>query len=157
MVVIVYETQGGTSKRYAEWLAERLGAEFISVNDADGIDDDVIFIGWRAGPMISGLNSFSKKEKVIAAICVGLEIKDEKAMDVIRNKNGITNLFYVRGGMDRSVLSFSQKLLMFIINIKMILFNHTPEDKEIRRVMMKGGDFSSPEQLDEFTEWFSRR
>ena len=91
---------------------------------------------------------------MIAAVCVGLERYDEKAMDIIREKNGIDRVFYVRGGMDRSKLSFGQRLLLGAVSLKMLLFNRSPEDKEIRRVMDRGGDFSSPEQLDEAVEWF---
>ena len=56
--------------------------------------------------------------------------------------------------MDRSKLSFGQKMLLGIVSVKMLLMNHSPEDKEIRRVMDHGGDFSSPDQLDEVVEWF---
>ena len=46
MVVIVYETQGGTSKRYAEWLAERLGAECVPAKEIGGdVDAPVIYVG----------------------------------------------------------------------------------------------------------------
>ena len=132
MVVVVYETQGGSSKRYAEWLAERLDAVCESA---------------------SGLKDFSYRKIVIAAVCVGLEQYDEKAMATIRKKNGIDHVFYVRGGMDRSKLSFGQKLLLSFVSAKMTVMNRSPEDREIRRVMDRGGDFSSPDQLDEAVEW----
>lgn len=155
MVVVVYETQGGSSRRYAEWLAERLGTVCESASESkDDTDIRVIYVGWRSGPMIAGLKDFSDRRNVIAAVCVGLERYDEKAMDIIREKNGIDRVFYVRGGMDRSKLSFGQRLLLGAVSLKMLLFNRSPEDKEIRRVMDRGGDFSSPEQLDEAVEWF---
>ena len=158
MVVIAYVTQGGTSKRYAEWLAERLDAECVP---ADTIDDEkdemVIFVGWRSGPMIVGLKDLSEKRNVIAAVCVGLERYDEKAMDAICRKNGIDRVFYVRGGMDRSRLSFGQRLLLAAVSVKMLLFNRDPEDREVRKVMDHGGDFSSPGQLDGIAKWFAER
>ena len=156
MVVVVYETQGGSSKRYAEWLAERLETTCESASEIKGdMGDRIIFVGWRSGPMISGLKEFSNRENVIAAVCVGLEQYDEKAMETIRKKNEIDRVFYVRGGMDRSKLSFGQKLLLGAVSVKMLLFNRSPEDREVRRVMDHGGDFSSPEQLDEVTKWFA--
>ena len=155
MVVVVYETQGGSSKRYAEWLAERLNTVCESASDLkDDMDTRMIYVGWRAGPMIVGLKDFSNRKNVIAAVCVGLERYDGKAMETIRKKNGIDCVFYVRGGMDRSKLSFGQKLLLGLVSVKMALMNRTPEEKEIRRVMDRGGDFSSPDQLDEVVEWF---
>ncbi len=155
MVVVVYETQGGSSKKYAEWLAERLDTSCKSASELkDDTDDPVIFVGWRSGPMIVGLKDFSDRKDVIAAVCVGLEQYDEKAMKTISKKNGIDRVFYVRGGMDRSKLSFGQKLLLSFVSAKMKVMNRSPEDREIRRVMDHGGDFSSPEQLDEVVEWF---
>ena len=155
MVVVVYETQGGSSKKYAEWLAERLDTSCKSASELkDDTDDSVIFVGWRSGPMIVGLKDFSDRKDVIAAVCVGLEQYDEKAMKTIRKKNGIDRVFYVRGGMDRSKLSFGQKLLLSFVSAKMKVMNRSPEDRGIRRVMDHGGDFSSPEQLDEVVEWF---
>ena len=158
MVVIVYVTQGGSSKRYAEWLAERLDAECIPADTTDDEKDEpVIFVGWRSGPMIVGLKDLSERKNVIAAVCVGLERYDDKAMDTIRKKNGIDRVFYVRGGMDRGRLSFGQKLLLAAVSVKMLLFNRSPEDREVRKVMDHGGDFSSPEQLDGIAEWFAER
>ena len=117
MVVVVYETQGGSSKRYAEWLAGRLNAVCESAAGIKGdVDADVIFVGWRSGPMIVGLKDLPYRNNVIAAICVGLEQYDEKAMTMIRKKNGIDRVFYVRGGMDRSKLSFGQKLLLSFVS-----------------------------------------
>ena len=152
MVVIVYETQGGTSKRYAEWLAERLGAECVPAEDFDD-EDPVIYVGWRSGPMIVGMKVFPHKDKIKAVVCVALERYDDGAMETIRSKNGIDNVFYVRGGMDRSKLSFGQKLLLALVSVKMLLFNRSPEDREVRRIMDHGGDLSSPDQLDALVEW----
>ena len=105
--------------------------------------------------MIVGLNDFPLKDKVIAVVCVALERYDEKAMETIHRKNGIDNVFYVRGGMDRSRLSFGQKLLLAMVSVKMLFFNRSPEDREVRRVMDHGGDLSSPDQLDAIAEWFA--
>lgn len=155
MVAIIYESQGGSSKRYAEWLSERLNLVCTPREELkDDMGEKVIYIGWRSGPMIVGLKDLPNRENVIAVVCVGLEQYDEKAMDILKKKNGIDRIFYVRGGMDRSKLSFGQKLLLGVVSVKMFLFNRSPEDKEIRRVMDHGGDFSSPEQLDEVAEWF---
>ena len=156
MVIIVYETQGGTSKRYAEWLTERMGAECGPADMMkDATDGPVIYVGWRSGPMIVGLKDYPRKGDVIAAVCVGLERYDDKAMVTIRKKNDIDRVFYVRGGMDRTRLSFGQRLLLAAVSVKMLFFNRSPEDREVRRVMDHGGDFSSPEQLDEITKWFA--
>ena len=107
--------------------------------------------------MVSGLKGFSNRKNVIGVVCVGLERYDEKAMETIRKKNGIEVLFYVRGGMDRGSLRLGQKLLLGLVSIKMLVFNRSPEDREVRRIMDHGGDLSSPEQLDPVVEWYTQR
>ena len=158
MVTIVYASQGGSSKRYAEWLSGRLDAPCFPIGSVpDGTDDDIVFIGWRSGPAIVGLGDIPCRDRVIAVICVGLEQYDEKAMETIGRKNSVENLFYVRGAMDRRCLRFGQKLLLGIVSVKMRLFDRSPEDKEVRRVMDRGGDLSSEDQLDPFVSWFGNR
>ena len=158
MVAIIYESQGGSSKRYAEWLSERLNIVCAPASDLEhDLDERIIFVGWRSGPMVSGLKGFSNRKNVIGVVCVGLERYDEKAMETIRKKNGIEVLFYVRGGMDRGSLRFGQKLLLGLVSIKMLVFNRSPEDREVRRIMDHGGDLSSPEQLDPVVEWYTQR
>lgn len=158
MVTVVYNTQGGTSKRYAEWLAEGINAECIDFKDAMANlapGTEVIFVGWRAGPMVVPYKPVSEKFKVIAVVAVALHEKTDKDIAWIKNKCGIENLFYVRGGMDRSKLSGKQKFFLGIINIKMILFNHSEEDKRVRQVMNKGGDFSSRDQIQPVIDWYN--
>ena len=36
--VVVYASQTGFTRRYAEWIAEELGGEAVPVERADGID-----------------------------------------------------------------------------------------------------------------------
>ena len=85
MVAIIYESQGGSSKRYAQWLSERLDLLCSPREELkDNIDEKIIYIGWRSGPMVSGLKELPNRQNVIAVVCVGLEQYDEKAMDVIR-------------------------------------------------------------------------
>lgn len=47
--VVVYASQTGFTRRYAEWIAEELGGEAVPVERADGIDagsyDAVVFGG----------------------------------------------------------------------------------------------------------------
>ena len=158
MVVVVYESQGGSSKRYAEMLAERIDCICIPRTELkDDSDEGILYVGWRSGPFVVGLKDIACRKNIIAVICVGLEPYDERSFNTIKMKNGIGNLFYIRGAMDRSKLTFGQKLLLGIVSIKMLLFNRSPEDKETRRIMDRGGDLSSPEQLDDVIEWFSRK
>ena len=157
MVSVVYESQGGSSKRYALALASRIGCGCYSLRnsgDVLGGGSEIIFVGWRSGPYITGLDTAMKDHVVIAAVCVGLEQYSDKDMDLIKNKNRIGNLFYVRGAMDRSKLNRKQKLILGIVSIKMLLFNRSPEDRMVRDVMDNGGDLSSEDQLDPVIGWY---
>ena len=81
--------------------------------------------------------------------------QQEKDGNKMRMKNSIDKLFYVRGAMDRSKLVGNQKFILGLVNIMMVLFRHSPDDKLTREVMNKGGDLSSEDQLDPVLEWYA--
>lgn len=158
MVTVVYNTQCGSSKQYAEWLAEGINAECIDFKDAMANlapGTEVIFVGWRAGPMVVPYKPVSEKFKVIAVVAVGLLEKTDKDMEWIKKKCSIENLFYVRGKMDRSKLSGKQKAFLSIINVKMIIFDRSEEEKRVRQILKNGGDLSSRDQIQPAIDWYN--
>lgn len=155
MVSVVYESLGGSTERYARTFASKFG---LDVYPLDGCDlppsSDIIFFGWRAGPMISGLKDARASYNIIAAVCVGLFTLREKDERLMRKKNGIDTLFYLKGGMDRSSLTLGQKVFLGLMNVVAVTCYRSKEDKEARRVLNKGGDLSSDDQLDALFDWY---
>ena len=62
MVSIVYVTNTGSSKKYAEMLSEKTGYPCYSLADSDAaVGGDVIFIGWVMAGTLQGLSEARTK------------------------------------------------------------------------------------------------
>lgn len=156
MYSVLYCSQGGTSKKYAEWLSADLGCRCLPVQEADKLEkySDIIYVGWRNGPFkVEGFDEIRNMFNVVAVLLVGLEQMDDETLEEIKDKTEIGPLFYVRGGMDRSKLKLGQKIILGLVSIKMRFTSKTEEDKRTREIMNKGGNMTSRDQLDEIEQW----
>ena len=66
--IVIYTSKRGSTKQYAEWIAEDLGCEALPLSDAQRLDlheyDCVIYGGWIRG---SGIVDFDKFAKMLDA------------------------------------------------------------------------------------------
>ena len=78
--IVIYNTQTGFTKKYAEWLSEALECECVECSGAEKMDLDryetIIFGGWACAGSISKLKWFQNKmkkweNKKLAVYCVG--------------------------------------------------------------------------------------
>ena len=123
--IILYQSKYGATKKYANWLSDKIGFDCINVNKADIkkiTQYDVIVLGgaiYASG--ISGL-SFLKKHmealrgKRLAVFCVGASPYEKKAVEQIYQHNlkgELKNIpyFYCRGAWDESIMSFKDRTL----------------------------------------------
>ena len=166
--VIIYGSQYGTTKRYAEYLSEMTGIEAVAFKEAKDIDkyDRVIFMGaLYAGSVLGLKNTVSKmspKQKLVI-VTVGLvDPTDPENIDYIRHsiKERIpadlydeTSIFHLHGAIDYSQLSLKHRMMMAVIHSKL---SKMPEEKlntEAKTILATYGkkedfvDFKSLEKL----------
>ena len=94
MATIVYCSNTGSAKRYAELLSEKTGIPCIDISDRATLpaDEEVIFIGWIMAGALQGLKEIRESFKSVKAICgVGM-MKSEKSTEEVKEKNGITDV-----------------------------------------------------------------
>lgn len=116
--LVVYTSQTGFTKKYAEWIAKRLQADLLDVRDAkkkkkDEFDqyDAIIYGGWAMAGKVTQSKWFLRKApawkgKKLALFCVGASPKENP--DVEQSlKNLLTDeqrnyirSFYCQGGLD---------------------------------------------------------
>ena len=62
--IVIYTSKRGSTRQYAEWIAEDLGCKALPLSDAKGIDlheyDCVIYGGWIRGSGIVDFDKFAK-------------------------------------------------------------------------------------------------
>ena len=146
----LYKSKYGSTKKYAEWLAEETGFAPMDVGNAsiENVSqyDTVLFGGGVYASGIAGL-SFLKKhwgslgeKKVLVFIC-GASPYDKKAFDAIvasNMKDGLSGVpcFYCRGAFDMSSMTFRDKTLCKLLQKS--LAKKDPEEYEVwERALME--------------------
>ncbi|MBQ7426781.1 MAG: hypothetical protein IJV20_05980 [Prevotella sp.] len=166
--VIIYGSQYGTTKRYAEYLSEMTGIEAVAFKEAKKIDkyDRVIFMGALYAGSVLGLkktvSKMSPKQELVI-VTVGLvDPNDPENIDYIRHsiKERIpadlydeTRILHLQGAIDYSHLSLKHRMMMAVIHSKL---SKMPEEKlntEAKTILATYGkkedfvDFKSLEKL----------
>lgn len=158
MTAIVYVTNTGSSKRYAEMLSEKTGYDVYSLSEAEGLgkDAEVIFIGWVMGGSVQGLAEAREKFTLKAVCPVGM-MKGEKAAEDVKAKNAITEpMFPLLGDFHIDSLKGMYRMMMGMM-LKMMKSklkeNPVPDGDKAIEAIEKGIDGVSGENLTELLGW----
>lgn len=137
-IAVIYKSKYGSTKKYAQWIAEELGADLMETDKTKASrlqDYDVIIYG--GGLYAGGINGISLmtknferiKEKALYLFTVGAaDVTDQQNIDHIRGGLAHTltpkmqesiSIFHLRGGMDYEKMSFIHRAMMGMM-IKML-------------------------------------
>ena len=136
--IVIYTSKRGSTRRYAEWIAEELGCKAAALSDAKDINlydyDCIIYGGWIRGSGIVDFDKFAKllDEDVMKRLIVfGTGFADETAENYAqvwgysigkldpKNENGA--ILYILGGryvpeevtgMDRFLMKIMRTVLL---------------------------------------------
>ena len=136
--LVVYTSQTGFTKKYAEWLTEKMNADLFELKDAKKKDDSffagydsIVYAGWLMAGKVVKSNWFLEKaegwkDKHLALVAVGGSPNDNPDVE-----EGLKNLltdeqktyikaFYCQGGFDYEKMSLPSKLAMkaFVATLK---------------------------------------
>ena len=115
MATIIYCSNTGSSKRYAELLSKKTGLPCVDYTKRADVspEEEIIFIGWIMAGAIQGLKEVRESFSNIKAICgVGM-MKGEKYEEETKAKNEITEpYFFLPGDFDMSKLKGMYKMMM---------------------------------------------
>lgn len=172
--IIVYSSQTGFTKKYAEWLAEELGAETMTIKNAHKMDDNyfdpydaIIYGGWVAVEKINKADWFTSRiskwqDKKLAMFCVGASPAEFKGVEILLDKS-LTDeqkkhakVFYCEGGLDYDKMSFGSKMLMksFAAMLKSKK-NKTADDIAMAEHVSKSGDYTDRKFIEPITAYIT--
>lgn len=125
-IAVVYKSKHGTTKQYAEWIAEELDATLLESQAIKSAQlatfDIVIFGGGLYAGGISGIELVAKNPcKSLVVFTVGLANPNTTDYSAILNKNFSEKLlskikvFHLRGGIDYSKLGIVHKCIMAML------------------------------------------
>jgi len=152
MYSVIYNSRTGFTKKYAEQFAKLSGVDCHSIDD-DFPTGDVVFFGWRKGPMISGIKSVASN-RIIAVCVVGLQRYDESTIDTMKKKNKLDcPLFYRMGGVDRDALPISKKIILDIFAWFFQKKDKCKDTEAMVQIIRYGGSMYSEDQLNGLIEY----
>jgi menaquinone-dependent protoporphyrinogen IX oxidase len=142
--LVVYKSISGFTQRYAQWIAEELASDCISIDEigkAHLADYDLVIFGGSMHAV--GINGFKRFKsyiprigfKKIVLFAVGASpakagIEEEiRLANLKEEEERQLPLFYLRGGFDYSKLDLPNKFLMLLLKLKMKLSKEKTADE----------------------------
>lgn len=156
--VVIYNSQTGFTKRYAEWIAEAAGADCLSLSEANKKDltayEAIVFGSWACAGSVSKLGWFKKNidtwaGKKLIVFCTGASPIESPAIETALKqvnsepKMSQVKVYYCPGGLNYDKMSapsrLAMKMLLKGLNAKK---NKTQEDEEMIKMISSSYDIS---------------
>ena len=170
--LVIYTSQTGFTKKYAEWIAKRLQADLLDVRDAkkkkkDEFDqyDAIIYGGWvMAGKVTQSKWFLAKapawKGKKLVVYVVGASPMEAPDVEASMKKvltdeqRGYIQAFYCQGGLDYDKMNkpskMAMKMLISILNKKK---DPTEKDKAMVEMISHSYDISDEKYIEPIVEY----
>ena len=161
MISIVYVSNAGSSKRYAEMLSEKTGYTCYAYADSnDAVGTEVIFISWVMAGAVQGISEARVKFGTLKAVVAVGMMKSESQDATIKEKNDISEAFFsLAGAFDMKKLTGMYKMMMGMM-VKMIKGklkeSNDPKAKEVVEKFEEGFDMVSEENLGDILEFLGK-
>lgn len=173
--LIIYTSQTGFTKRYSEWLKERLNADCMSLEEVKKKDDAffgtyeaIVYGGWAmAGKVVKAEWFFEKatawQDKKLAVFCVGATPVDsplvEQAMAnvVPDGQKSYISSFYCPGGLDYDKMKLASKMMMkAYASMLSKQKNQTEDDKKMAEMIRHSYDISDIKYIEPIVEYIEK-
>lgn len=162
--VVIYNSQTGFTKRYAQWIAEAAGADCLTLSEAKKNSlseyETIVFGSWACAGGISKLGWFKSNmdnwpDKKLIVFCVGGSPMDSPEIDLALNRNfseserGKVSVFYCPGGFNYEKMSAPSKLMMkmFIKSLK-AKRDKTRNEEEMIKMISSSYDISDKKYVE---------
>ncbi|MFA6866634.1 MAG: flavodoxin domain-containing protein [Clostridia bacterium] len=159
---IVYNSNTGFTKKYADMLSEKLGIPCYEGEKAHYVlvaTDEIIFMSWISANRLKGYTHIRRSYKIKAICAVGLGEESEMTRNKIIENNKIKEsipFFYLRGGMDKTKLTGFNKFAINIIE-KIVEKSNKKESKDdngMHNDIREGADYVDENNLNIILTWF---
>jgi hypothetical protein len=156
---IVYESNTGFTKEYAELLSKTIGIPAIPTIDNSilfGDREAVIFLGWVCAGKINGIRMARLKFNPVIIAGVGMTPQSDKYAFALAQQNNIdVPFYYLQGGLHREKLKGFYKMMFKMVANPILRKAEkgksqlTEHEKQMVSLIKNGGSFVSRENLEE--------
>lgn len=166
--IVIYNSQTGFTKRYAEWIAEAAGADCLALAEAKKKNlaeyEAIVFGGWACAGGISKLAWFKSNmdkwtDKRLVVFCVGgSPIENPEIMPALKqnfkeSELKRVNIFYCPGGFCYEKMSASSKLMMkMFVKALRAKKNKTEAEQEMVKMISTSYDISDKKYVEPILE-----
>lgn len=170
--IVIYNSQTGFTKRYAEWIAESTGADCLALSAAKKKDlaayEAIIFGGWACAGSISKISWFKGNmdkwaDKKLIVFCVGASPIDNPEIDIALKRNfnepelKKIKTFYCPGGLNYEKMSTSSKLMMKMF-VKMLKAkkDKTEAEQIMAKMISSSYDLSDKKYIEPILQYLKK-
>ena len=172
--LVVYTSQTGFTKRYAQWLKDKTGADLFDIKDVQGKKEDffadydaIVYAGWLCAEKVAKANWFFEKaknwkDKTLALVVVGGTPNGdpliERAMEKVltEEQKSYIKAFYCQGGFNYEKMPLPSKLAMkaFVATLKK---SKNEASRKMGEMCDHSYDSSDEKFLDPVVEYLNKR
>ena len=166
IIAIVYNSETGYTKKYAEMLSECISLPMFNIEDAKKLlrkGSEIIFMSWVKNGKLQNYNQVSKYFKIKMVAIDGLDNLTDNQKIFFKGQNNIdcNKLYFLKGGIDLGKLSYinRQKLESYTKKLKekyLKTGNVSTEDYEFVEMCEKGGSYINIKYLKDMVEEFKK-
>lgn len=162
--IVIYNSQTGFTKRYAEWIAEAAGADCLELSAVKrkslNAYEAIIFGGWACAGGISKINWFKGNidrwgDKKLIVFCVGASPMDSPEIEPALKRNFSelemekVNIFYCPGGFNYEKMSAPSKIMMkMFIKAQKAKKDKTEAEQEMIKMISASYDISDKKYIE---------
>ena len=157
--IVIYNSQTGFTKKYADWIAEAAGCESVNIKNASKLNlmeyDAIVFGSWCMAGRIKKIKWFSKlmpelseAGKKLFVYFVGASPAESPEVPVTMDINftaaekAMTKRFYCPGGLNYDNMSFASKFAMKML-IKSMSSKKNPTENDLRIIKTLSQSYDS--------------
>ena len=166
-MIIVYKSNTGFTKEYAEMLAKAEKMKIYALDEAAGkVEKDaaVLYMGPLMAGRIEGLETAMKSFDLKAVCGVGMSPALPQVMETICKANRLPQapLFYLQGGWAPKKVGWLKRRMVYMVtrDTRKKLENklrRTPEEQANLDMLTKGGSFVAYRNLEEIRAWLKEQ
>lgn len=166
--VVIYNSQTGFTRRYAQWLSEELGCPCVELAKAKGMDlseyGTIIFGGWACAGNVSKVKWFKSNiknwtGKHLAVFCTGASPiatpeAEESMKKCFQGENEKVTTFYCPGGLNYENMPAPSKLAMkMLLSVLKAKKNKTEEDQKQIEMISGSYDIADRKYIEPIVAW----
>lgn len=168
--LVIYTSQTGFTKRYAEWITEETGADLFELDKVKKKGDDffggydaILYAGWcMAGKVVKSDWFISKaeglKSKRLVVVAVGASPNENPDVEVAMNKvltaeqKKYIKVFYCQGGIDYDKMKGPSRFAMKMFS-KSLAKSKDEKSREMGEYISRSYDISDKKFIEPVVDY----